>query len=275
MSSRPPAEKPNRIRNQFGSFAQIPSDLVKDPAISDRATRVYALLWTYSSERDRESFPSRAQMAADLEKSVATIDRGIGELVRRGAITVEEVFDGLRQTSNLYTIIAPLPPRPERDEYADEVIHRGRKFEATPASNLQPSGASNLGLQEQEPEEQEISGPVNDVTTDREHDEFGTGPKPSPGTISHTYGKPLHHVDVFAAIGTWLPSTFDDEQLDILAEEIVRAAHPTRVFDPTAYVIRSIRNTVRDDERRRGFWLLRADEIAAEQLVLAARGSRF
>lgn len=270
MTQRPPSEK-IRIRNQFGRFAQIPDDLIKDTAISDRAVRIYGLLWTYSSEKDRDAFPSRAQMAADLERSVTTIDRGIGELVRRGAIMVEEVFDGPRQTSNLYTIVAPLPPRSDDAE----VIHRGRKFEAGVAANLKPSGASNLKHQEQEPEEQEIYGPVRQVTTDASDNISGTGPKPSPALVSHTHGKPLHHADVFAAIGTWLPVTFTDAMLDMLAGEIIQAAHPMRVFDPTAYVIRSIRNTVRDDERRRGFWLLRADEIAVEQLVLAQREARF
>ena len=147
---------------------------------------MYALLWTYSNDRDREAFPSRSQMAGDLEVSVSTVDRGVGELVRRGAITVEEVFDGDRQTSNLYTIVAPLPPRADDAE----VIHRGRKFAATPAANLKPSGAANLRHQEQEPEEQEIYGPVPEVTHDGDDDFSGTGPKPSPTLFSATHGKP-------------------------------------------------------------------------------------
>jgi len=269
--SRRPNDRPARIRNQFGTFAQIPSDLVKDPTISDRAIRVYALLWTYSNDQDREAFPSRSQMAGDLEVSVATIDRGVGELVRRGAITVDEVFDGPRQTSNLYTIVAPLPPRAD----APEVIHRGRKFAARGASDLQPSGASNLQHQEQEPEEQEIYSPVPQVTTHALAEDSGTGPKPSPVLLSSTYGHPLHAPDVFTAVGDWLPRTFDDVQLEQLADEIVAAARPSRVFDPTAYVIQAIRNTVHAGERRRGRWLLRADEIAAEHIAIAERGARF
>jgi hypothetical protein len=80
---------------------------------------------------------------------------------------------------------------------------------------------------------------------------------------------------VFTSVGSWLPRTFDDAQLAELASEIVAAARPSRVFDPTAYVIRAIRNTVDPSERRRGRWLLRADEIAAEHAELAARGARF
>ncbi|MBW9118863.1 helix-turn-helix domain-containing protein [Microbacterium trichothecenolyticum] len=125
----------------------------------------------------------------------------------------------------------------------------------------------------QEPEE--ISGPVPEVTHDAPVDKSGTGPKPHPGTVSATYGKPLHHADVFAAIGHWLPSTFDDEQLDTLADEIVACARPARVFDPTGYVIQAVRNTIHQDERRRGRWLLRADEIALEHVELAQRGARF
>lgn len=269
--TRRPTDKPSRIRNQFGTFAQIPSDLVKDPAISDRAIRVYALLWTYSNDQNRDAFPSRSQMAADLEVSVATIDRGVGELVRRGAITVDEVFIGDRQTSNLYTIVAPLPPRAEDAE----VIHRGRKFAARGASDLQPSGASNLQHQEQEPEEQEIYGPVPHVTTDATRELSGTGPKPTPALPSATYGHPLQPADVFAAVGPWLPTTFDDEQLRTLAEEIIDKARPARVFDPTGYVIKAIRNTVEHTELSRGRWLLRADEIAAEAIAIRERAAGF
>jgi hypothetical protein len=269
--SRRGTDGPSKIRNQFGQFAQIPEDLVTDPAISDRAIRVYALLWVYSCKKGRDAFPGRRTLADDLQVSLSTIDRGIGELVRRGAISVDERYDGDRQTSNVYTIIAPLPARISDPE----VIHRGRKFEAPLSSNLKPSGAANLKPQEQEPEEQDNSSPVRNVTTDANALAAGTGPKPTPATVSATYGHPLHHADVFASLGTWLPATFDDAQLDVLADEIVAAARPSRVFDPTAYVIQTIRNTVRTDERRRGRWLLRADEIALEHAELAQRGAGF
>ena len=248
MSRRSRADAPTRIRNQFGTFAQIPADLVKDPKMSDRAIRVYALLWVYSSDIDRDAFPSRATMATDLDVSKATIDRGVGELVRRGAITVEETFAGDRQTSNPYTIIAPLPPR----QNGAEVIHRGRKFEAPPASNLEPSGAANLRLQEQEPEEQEL-GPVPNATTDAAA--AWTGPSITPKVLSATHGQELNCADVFAAVGKSLPDTFDDAALEQLAAEILgRSA--TRVLDPTGYVIRALRNP---DGRLE--WLTRALDI--------------
>lgn len=269
MSRR--TDLPAKIRNQFGQFAQIPEDLVTDPDLSDRAIRVYALLWVYSCKKGRDAFPGRKTLADDLQVSLSTVDRGIGELVRRGAITVDERYDGVRQTSNVYTIVAPLPQRPN----TAEVIHRGRKFEAPLSSNLKPSGAANLKPQEQEPEEQEITGPVRHATTDAHALAEGTGPKPSPSTVSATYGKPLVPADVFAAVGDWLPSSFDDAQLEQLADEIVAGARPARVFDPTGYVIQAIRNTVRNDERRRGRWLLRADEIALEHTELTGRGARF
>lgn len=265
------ADAPTKIRNQFGQFAQIPEDLVTDPALTDRAIRVYALLWVYSSKKDRDAFPARRTLAEDLGVSLSTVDRGIGELVRRGAITVDERYDGDRQTSNIYTIVAPLPER----QTDPEVIHRGRKSAAPLSSNLRPPGASNLRPHEQEPEEQETTGPVPNVTTGANALAEGTGPKPSPGTVSATYGHPLHPADVFAAVGHWLPSTFDDDQLIVLGEEIVKAARPARVFDPTGYVIQAIRNTVHQDERRRGRWLLRADEIALEHQELATRGAGF
>lgn len=254
----------SRIRNQFGQFAQIPEDLVTDPALSDRAIRLYALLWVYSSKKDRDAFPGRQRLADDLQVSKSTVDRGIGELVRRGAITVDERWDGVRQTTNVYTIVAPLPPRPRQ---GDDVIHRGRKFEAPRAANLKPSGAANLKLQEQEPEEQEIDQ-VPDVTTEPPVDKSaagsaGDGPSapatPSPRSLASLRGHAVSAPDVFASVGRFLaPTGIDDDGLLRLAAEILAVA-PTRVVNPTAYVIRAIRN-----DNTREEWIARAWMIAAD-----------
>lgn len=112
------------------------------------------------------------------------------------------------------------------------------------------------------------TGPVPNATTDADALAEGTGPNPS--TVSRTFGKPLDVVDILAAIGDWLPLTFDDTQVHILAKEILDHAG-VHVLDPTAYVITTIRNTVKDNERRRGRWLLRADEIGLEHIALADR----
>lgn len=253
---------PTRIRNRYGRFAQIPVQLVRNPQVTDRAVRVYALLWSYSDEKTRDAWPSRASMAADLGVSVDTIDRGIRELAEARAIAVEADYHGVRQTSNVYTILV-LPD----DDSVAEVIHRGRRFAAGGAADLRLPGAADLRLQDQEPEDQDL-GPVPDVTNDGPVDNSGTGP--TPATVSRTHQRRLHAPDVFAAVGHWLPTSFDDDQLSVLADEILDQA-PTHVADPTGYVIRSIRNTVRPRERQRGRWLLRADEIALEHQAVKGR----
>ncbi|QTV79455.1 hypothetical protein [Microbacterium sp. NIBRBAC000506063] len=70
----------------------------------------------------------------------------------------------------------------------------------------------------------------------------------------------MQPADVFAAVGRSLPSTFDDEQLQILADEIL-ARSASRVLDPTGYVIRALRDR---DLVSRGSWLIRAEDIARE-----------
>lgn len=97
-------------------------------------------------------------------------------------------------------------------------------------------------------------------------DNNGTGPKqPNPKAFSATHGKPLAPADVFAAVGKQLPDTFDDVALEQLASEILARA-ASRVLDPTAYVITTIRgwhraNFTADHLEDAGGWLIRVDEI--------------
>lgn len=115
------------------------------------------------------------------------------------------------------------------------------------------------------------TGPVPEVTTEGSVDKSGTGPRITPATVSKTHGHPFAPADVFASLGKALPSTFDDDQLRTLAAEILAEA-ATPVIDPTGYVIRTLRNSAKPGERRRGRWWLRADEIAVEHLELTLRG---
>lgn len=266
--TRPTVDRPTRIRNRYGAFAQIPEVLVRDPEVSDRAIRIYALLWTYSAEKSRRAWPTRKTMAETLGVSRDTVDRGLRELEARGAIAIESDFQGERQTSNIYTILV-LAETPK-------VMHRGRKSAppqlSTGAANMPTPGAANMRHQEQEPQEQEIYSPVPEVTSDRETRDIGTGqknPAATPKTVSATHGKPLQPADVFASCGHWLPTTFDDEALELLATEILgRAA--SRVLDPTGYVIKTIRgwhrhNLTGGDLIDVGEWSMRVDEIARER----------
>jgi len=100
-------------------------------------------------------------------------------------------------------------------------------------------------------------------------DNHGTGPKPpNPKALNATHGKPLSPPDVFAAVGKQLPDTFDDAALEHLASEIL-AKSASRVLDPTAYVITTIRSWYRpnfsaDALVDAGAWLTRVDEIARD-----------
>lgn len=100
---------------------------------------------------------------------------------------------------------------------------------------------------------------------------------------SPTHGKPFAPEDVFASVGHRLPITFDDVALERLAAEILSRA-ATRVLDPTAYVIRTVRNWHRPnytgaDLVDRGEWMERIEQIDRdrqhERLAIPAEGARF
>lgn len=144
-----------------------------------------------------------------------------------------------------------------------------RGLAADPASTL--TGSKSGGYRhtaaaiENRKEPEDIYGPVPQVTHDGPVDNSGTGPAITP-LVSATFGHPLKHADVFAAVGRELPQTFDDNKLDILAGEII-ARSAVRVLDPTAYVIRALRNPDGKLE-----WLTRALDIDLEQHFRHAGG---
>lgn len=93
----------------------------------------------------------------------------------------------------------------------------------------------------------------------------GPNPHPKPTALSATHGQPLSPADVFASVGHHLPTTFDDVALEQLATEILARA-ASRVLDPTAYVIRTIRNWFRSNFSADhlvdvGEWMGRVDDI--------------
>lgn len=278
-------DQPIRVRNRYGRFAQVPEKLVLDPTVSDRAIRVYALLWTFSNKNGRKAWPSRQTMADTLKVTTRTIDRGIRELEDLGALAVESNFKGERQTNNVYTILVLPEPAPE----SRKVIHRGDKFVtpqlSTGVTQMSPSGATNLSPQEQEPQEQESYSPVPDVADGPQMVQSETGQNNhDPIELrSRTHGKPLSAKDVFASVGHKLPTTFDDVALERLGAEILSRA-ASRVLDPTAYVISTIRgwhrpNYTGADLVDRGEWIERIDQIDRdrqdERYGAAAAGGRF
>lgn len=198
---------------------------------------------SYIAEKASVSERQVRAMLASLEQ------RGLIERTRRGSSA------GGRKSDNFWLACRPHP-----------VDNSG--LPADPAGRV--SGRNEGGFRqavagiENRKEPEVNTGQVPDVTSDARELESGTGPVITPATFSKTHRQPLDHATVFAAIGDWLPTTFTDGLLDMLAGEILDAAAAPVVEDPTAYVIRSIRNTVRTRERIRGKWLLRADELAAE-----------
>lgn len=236
-----------------------------------------------ASKETRVAHPGMQKMLTWSGAKERRVQQIIDELIVRGLIArTAFAFPGRRAEFLVF---------PTADEYALLDIRDARLNAGHPVDNPSEMGAVDCGPDSNgcNPEPNgcnpdcippvstplNSSSPVPYVTTDANALAEGTGPKPTPSTFSATYGKPLVPADVFAAVGEWLPRTFDDAQLEQLADEIVAGARPARVFDPTGYVIQAIRNTVRNDERRRGRWLIRADEIALEHQELASRGARF
>lgn len=116
---------------------------------------------------------------------------------------------------------------------------------------------------------------VTEVTTDAAAEvsaagSAGDGPEhthPTPTSLAALRGHAVSTPDVFASVGEYLtPTSLDDEGLRRLATEILANAS-ARVVNPTAYVIRALRNPTTRPE-----WIARAWVIAAD--VVVARATR-
>jgi hypothetical protein len=68
------------------SFAQVPDDLVMDPAVTDFAVRLWCRLDRYAG-RDGRAFPAVERLAEDFQVSVRKITYGLRCLVKTGWIT--------------------------------------------------------------------------------------------------------------------------------------------------------------------------------------------
>jgi len=101
-------------------YAMVPEWLVDpDRRVSDRAVRMWAVLWLVADWNTGIAEVSRRRLADLTGKSVDAIDRAIGDLVTAGAVTVEHRSRNGRQAWNVYTlhwepvrdIAAPRQPR--------------------------------------------------------------------------------------------------------------------------------------------------------------------
>lgn len=124
-------------------------------------------------------------------------------------------------------------------------------------------------------EPEETNGSVPEVTTDAavDNSEAASGGDgristlPTPTTLARFHGHAVSTPDVFASTGDILaPTHLDDEGLLRLADEILAVA-PARVLNPTAYVVKALRNPSTQFE-----WVARAWAIAGDiHLERAAR----
>jgi hypothetical protein len=94
------------VVSDYGTFAQIPTELLLHEEISNHAKLLYAHLWDFASRRTRSAFPSRKVLAQRMKISVASTDRAIRELVLIGAVKKESRRrpDG-SQSSNTYRLL--------------------------------------------------------------------------------------------------------------------------------------------------------------------------
>lgn len=197
--------------------------------------------------------PSQKYIAERASVSVRTVREMLQRLEEKGLIVrTKRGFDGSAGGR-------------QNDDYRLGV--RGLAADAAATLTGSKSGGYRqpVAAIENRKEPEDIYGPVPQVSHDGPVDNFGTGHSITP-LVSATHGHPLKHADVFAAVGRELPTTFDDNKLDILAGEII-ARSSARVLDPTAYVIRTLRNPDGKLE-----WLTRALDIDLEQHFRQAGG---
>lgn len=128
------------VRSDLPRYGRTPRELLRDPNMSDRAVRLYALLDDYAGV-DGRAFPSRATLASACGCSVPSIARDLAQLVKTGWIVATQRFDATgRQTSTLYALTAgPASLVTRRGVTGDTggaapVIHEGEPREEQPPS---------------------------------------------------------------------------------------------------------------------------------------------
>lgn len=211
--------------------------------------------------------PSQAHLAAKASVSERTVREMLKALEERELITRHKqgsTVGGRR--ADAYRL-ACRPPVDNSGLPADSAGRVTGRFEG---------GYRQTAAGIYKPEEPEDIGQVPDVTTEPVDNSAAVsagsdGPKPTPATTPRSLAALRGHAvstpDVFASVGDYLaPTSLDDEGLLRLATEILDVA-PTRVVNPTAYVVRAIRNPSTRHE-----WIARAWVIAGE--VHVARAAR-
>jgi hypothetical protein len=93
--------------DECGPFAVVPKWLLLTPGLTDRALRLYLVLWTYTTGGNRFAFPSRRTIGALMGCGEKKVDQAMDELIAAGGLTITPQYrSGTgERTSNLYELI--------------------------------------------------------------------------------------------------------------------------------------------------------------------------
>jgi hypothetical protein len=93
--------------DECGPFAVVPKWLLLTPGLTDRALRLYLVLWTYTTDGNRFAFPSRRTIGAQMGCAKKKVDQAVTELIAAGGLTITPQYrSGTgERTSNLYELI--------------------------------------------------------------------------------------------------------------------------------------------------------------------------
>lgn len=118
-----------RVRSDIGPYALTPLWLAQTDA-SNFAIRLFIVLAAkYADRTTGACFPFRQTLADDLGVTISTIDSGLAELQRVGAVTLSKQSHGaMKPLSNVYTLVFSQPAATNTEK---SVVVRKRSENAT------------------------------------------------------------------------------------------------------------------------------------------------
>lgn len=109
-----------RVTSDVGPFGIVPRWVARNPRLSDRAIRLYAVLADHADRTTGECWPTIGTLSAEAGCSESSTKRAIKELVAEGALSVtHRITESGDPTSNLYhvrqvgSVPDPPPSTPE------------------------------------------------------------------------------------------------------------------------------------------------------------------
>lgn len=101
----PPSDDEIAVVRGIARFAMTPEWLILHPKATDKALRLYALLFRYADNDTKVAYPSRKRLSLQMRCSVDSIDRALAKLIELKAVTVKrrKSPEG-DHTSNLYRL---------------------------------------------------------------------------------------------------------------------------------------------------------------------------